>query len=36
MKKMNDGHRTGYNLMHTDADDIISPDIFFIVHKTKG
>ena len=33
---MNYGHWTGYNLLPTDADGIISPDILFIVHKAKG
>ena len=35
-KKMNYGHLTGHNLLSTDADGIISPDILFIVHKAKG
>ena len=30
---MDYGHRTGCNLLQTDADGIISPDILFIVHK---
>ncbi len=34
-EKMNYGHRTGSNLLQTDADGIISPDILFIVHKAK-
>ncbi len=33
---MNYGHGTGYNLLPTDADGIISPDTFLIVHKAKG
>ena len=33
---MNYGHRTGYNLLPTDADGIISPDILSIVHTAKG
>ncbi len=32
---MNYGHWTGCNLLQTDADGIISPDILFIVHKAK-
>ena len=33
-KKHNYSHLTGYNLLPTDADGIISPDIFSMVHKT--
>ena len=36
VKKMNYGHWTGCNLLQTDADGIISPDILLIVHKAKG
>ena len=36
VKKMNYGHKTGCNLLPTDADGIISPDILCMVHKTKG
>ena len=36
VKKMNYGHWTGCNLLQTDAGGIISPAIFFIVHKAKG
>jgi hypothetical protein len=32
---MNYGHRTGYNLLPTDADGSISPDILSMVHKAK-
>ena len=35
VKKMNYGHWNGCNLLQTDADGIISPDILFIVHKAK-
>jgi hypothetical protein len=35
MKKMKCGHLTGYNLLPTYADGIISPDILSIVHKMK-
>ena len=33
---MNYGHWTGCTLLPTDADGIISPDIFCIVHQTKA
>ena len=33
---MSYSHWTGYNLLPTDADGIINPDILFIVHKAKG
>ena len=33
---MNYSHLTGYNLLPTDADGIISPDIVSIVHMAKG
>ena len=33
---MNYVHRSGYNLLQTDADGIINPDILSIVHTAKG
>ena len=33
---MNYGHSTGYNLLPTYADGIISPDILSMVHKMKS
>ena len=36
MTKMKCGHWTGYNLLPTYADGIISPDILSIVHKMKS
>ena len=36
VKKTNYGHWTGCNLLPTDSDGIISPDIICMVHKTKG
>ena len=36
VKKMNYGHRTGYNLLPTDAGGINRPDMVSIVHKAKG
>ena len=36
VKKMNYGHWTGDNLLYADADGVVSPDIFSIVHKAMS